>query len=179
MAIRRGKGEGSLYQRKSDGRWVGSFKPEDSSRKSVYGDTRKEAHEKLQKAMRDYQQGKLVANSKQTVRQYLEQWLEQVHHPSIRETTYHEHCILLIPTCVLRDTSKMREVGHRTEAFRIGFQLIESVTYLVNHLIERGKSQIRQVFFAHFFPYMFHRIELWTVGRLSNQSHICWNLELF
>ena len=95
MAIRRGKGEGSLYQRKSDGRWVGSFKPEDGSRKYVYGDTRKEAHEKLQKAMRDCQQGKLLANSKQTVRQYLEQWLEQAHHPSIRETTYHEHGILL------------------------------------------------------------------------------------
>src|SRR5713101_9114549 len=66
----------------------------------------------------------------------------------------------LIPTCVLRDTSKMGEVGHRTEAFRIGFQLIEYVTYLVNHLIERGKSEIRQVFFAHFFPYMFHGIQL-------------------
>jgi 2-dehydropantoate 2-reductase len=26
-----------------------------------------------------------------------------------------------IPTCVLRDASKMREVGHRTETFRIGF----------------------------------------------------------
>src|SRR5713101_3031118 len=85
----------------------------------------------------------------------------------------------LIPTCVLRDTSKMGEVGHRTEAFRIGFQLIESVTYLVNHLIERGKSEIRQVFFAHFFPYMFHGIQLWTVGRLSNQSHICRDLEIF
>src|SRR6266536_3387415 len=84
-----------------------------------------------------------------------------------------------IPTCVLRDTSKMREIGHRTEAFWIGFQLIEPVTDLVNHLIERGKSQIRQVFFAHFFPYVFDRIELWTVGRLSNQSHIGWDLEIF
>jgi hypothetical protein len=61
---------------------------------------------------------------------------------------------VLIPTCVLRDASKMREVGHRPEAFRISFQLIESITYLVNDLIERGKSQIRQVFFAHFFPDM-------------------------
>src|SRR5207247_3837024 len=85
----------------------------------------------------------------------------------------------LIPTCVLRDTSKMREVGHRTETFRISFQLIESITYLLNHLIERSKGQIRQVFFAHFFPDMFHRIELWTVGRLSNQSNIRRNLELF
>ena len=41
----------------------------------------------------------------------------------------------------------MGEVGHRTEALGIGFQLIESVTDLVNDLIERGKSQIRQVFF--------------------------------
>ncbi len=73
----------------------------------------------------------------------------------------------------------MREVGHRTEALRIGFQLIETVTYLINHLIKRGKSQIRQVFFAHFFPYMFHRIELGTVGRLSNQSDICRDLESF
>src|SRR6266700_3371399 len=85
----------------------------------------------------------------------------------------------LIPTCVLRDASKMGEVGHRTEALRIGFQLIESVTDLVDDLIERGKSQIRQVFFAHFFPHMFHRIELWTVSRLSNQSDICRDLEIF
>src|SRR5258708_10782232 len=28
-------------------------------------------------------------------------------------------CRHVIPTCVLRDTSKMGEVGHRTEAFRI------------------------------------------------------------
>src|SRR5207247_7644044 len=85
----------------------------------------------------------------------------------------------LIPTCVLRDTSKMREVGHRTETFRISFQLIESITYLLNHLIERSKGQIRQVFFAHFFPDMFHWIELLTVGMLSNPSNIRRNLELF
>ena len=73
----------------------------------------------------------------------------------------------------------MGEVGHRTETLRIGFQLIESLTYLVNHLIERGQSEIREVLFAHFFPHMFDRIELGTVGRLSNESEICWNLEIF
>jgi hypothetical protein len=62
---------------------------------------------------------------------------------------------VLIPTCILRGTSKMREVGHRPEAVRIGFQLIESLTHLINYLIERGKGQIRQVLFAHFFPDMF------------------------
>src|SRR6266567_7052286 len=95
--------------------------------------------------------------------------------PAIEETKSSCACGL-IPTRILRDTSKMGEVGHRTETFRIGFQLIESFTYLVNHLIERGKSEIRQVFFVHFFPHMFDRIKLWTVGRLSNQSHIFRNL---
>ncbi len=38
--------------------------------------------------------------------------------PALREEFPH-----LIPTCVLRDTSQMREGGHRTEALRIGFQL--------------------------------------------------------
>ncbi len=61
----------------------------------------------------------------------------------------------LIPTCVLRDTSKMGKVGHRTDALRISFQLIESIADLVYDLIERGKGQIRQVLFAHFFPDMF------------------------
>src|SRR5947209_2819451 len=57
---------------------------------------------------------------------------------------------------VLRDHSKMREVGQRTERFRVGFQLVESFTYLVNHVIKRGKSQIGQLFFAQFFPHVFH-----------------------
>ena len=73
----------------------------------------------------------------------------------------------------------MGEVGHQTEALQgIGFQLIESVTDLVNDLIERGRSQIRQVFFT-LFPDMFHRIQFRTVGRLSNQSNICRDLEIF
>ncbi len=73
----------------------------------------------------------------------------------------------------------MGEVGHRTEPFRISFQLIESLTDPVNHLIQRGKSQIRQVFFAQFFPHMFDGVELWTVGRLSTQSNSGWKPQIF
>src|SRR5258708_32847263 len=40
----------------------------------------------------------------------------------------------LIPISVLRDHSKMGEVGHRTETFRVGFQLVESTTHLVNNI---------------------------------------------
>jgi integrase len=39
---RRGRGEGSIFQRK-DGRWEASFYLEDGSRKSLYGRTQKEA----------------------------------------------------------------------------------------------------------------------------------------
>ena len=42
----------------------------------------------------------------------------------------------VIPNCVLRDISKVREVGHRTEMLRIVFQLVKSFTHLVNHLIK-------------------------------------------
>ena len=55
---------------------------------------------------------------------------------------------MLIPIRVLRDHSKMREVGQRTETLRVGFQLIQSITHLVNHGIKRGKSEIRELFFA-------------------------------
>jgi hypothetical protein len=56
--------------------------------------------------------------------------------------------LMLIPISVLRDHSKMREVSHRTETLRVVFQLIESFTHLVNHGIKRGKSEIRELFFA-------------------------------
>jgi integrase len=51
----RGRGEGSIYQRK-DGRWVASIVLEDHSRKYYYGQTRREAHEKLKKAQHEYEQ---------------------------------------------------------------------------------------------------------------------------
>ena len=42
----------------------------------------------------------------------------------------------LIPISVLRDHSKMGEVGQRTETLRVGFQLVEAITHPVNDLIK-------------------------------------------
>jgi len=72
----------------------------------------------------------------------------------------------------------MGEVGQRTEALRISFQLIESFTYLINHVIQGCKNQVRELFFAQFFPHMFYRIELGTVGRLRDESDIFRDREL-
>ncbi len=86
----RGRGEGSIYQRK-DGRWVASIVLEDHSRKYYYGETRKEAYDKLKKAQYEQQQGMLATGPQQTVKQYLEYWLEDVHKAKIRLTTYEEY----------------------------------------------------------------------------------------
>ena len=73
---RREYGDGSIYQRKSDGRFVGSFYAQDGSRKYVYGDTRAEAKKKLAEAQKQDESGTLVPVDKQTFAHYLEEWLE-------------------------------------------------------------------------------------------------------
>lgn len=95
MASRRIRGEGSVYQRKSgDGRWVGSFKVEETGkRKYVYGSTQKEALDKLKAAQREQEQGTLAIGKDQTLKDYLTYWLEKVHKPTIRVTTYARYCV--------------------------------------------------------------------------------------
>jgi integrase len=101
---RRGRGEGTVYQRK-DGRWSASFYLENRKRKTVYGNTRKEAYEKLQKALMEYRQGLLATGPRQTVKQYLEYWLEHVHKQSIRLHTY-------IKVRELLDLHILPQLGH-------------------------------------------------------------------
>src|SRR6266567_8582882 len=83
----RGQGEGTIYQR-NDGRWCASITLENRKRKSFYGKTRKEVQEKLRVALNEQKQGVLSTGPQQTMKQFLEQWLEEVHKPSIRICTY-------------------------------------------------------------------------------------------
>jgi integrase len=89
MAKQRGHGEGSIYQRK-DGRWAASLTLEGGKRKrkTFYGKTRKEVQDKLNTALHAQKQGMLVTGPQQTLKQYLEHWLEEVHRPTIRAGTY-------------------------------------------------------------------------------------------
>lgn len=80
MAKRRAHGEGSLYQRKSDGRWVGTltvgYDDEGKQRRLVvYGATQRKAREKLDKLREQYNSGTL-SETRQSVAQYLHHWLE-------------------------------------------------------------------------------------------------------
>jgi integrase len=84
---RRAKGEGSIYQRK-DGRYVAEITLEDGKRKQFYGKTQKEALEKRRKAQREQEQGTLATGPQQTVKQFLEYWLENVYKMRVRLVTY-------------------------------------------------------------------------------------------
>jgi len=85
---KRGNSEGSIY-RQRENLWAASITldtAEGHKRKYFYGKTRKEVQEKLAAAMHDRQQGTLVMTPKQTVEQFLANWLT-AHNPSVRPRT--------------------------------------------------------------------------------------------
>jgi len=79
---RRGHGEGSLYQRKSDGRWAGSFRLPGGERKTVYApkdNNRKSVALSLMKeARRKAESQSFVASNAQTVEAYLNYWITTI-----------------------------------------------------------------------------------------------------
>jgi integrase len=109
---KRGNGEGSIYFRKSDEKWVGSITLENRKRKVFYGKTRKEVQEKLKVALREQQQGTLVTTPKQTLAQFLTDWLENSQKQSVRPRTYERyeelvrlHIVPVLGRCELQKLS--------------------------------------------------------------------------
>jgi integrase len=90
MTSRRGRGEGSVFQR-ADGRWCGvidlGWVDGRRARKSVYGTTRKETHERLMAAQRAIGSGLLPAPDRMTVETYLTDWLQSAR-TTIRPSTF-------------------------------------------------------------------------------------------
>lgn len=79
---RRGNNEGSIYQRASDGLWVGAISlgyDENGQlrRRTVYGKTKREAQEKMSKLMDDYRLGRNIEVNHMTVREHFEEWLRE------------------------------------------------------------------------------------------------------
>jgi integrase len=85
MARKRGKGEGSVYQRKEDGRWIGSA-PGGYDRNGVRkrlvvsATTEAEAGKKLDRLLGQVARGKRASevDPRMTVRRFAEKWLEQL-----------------------------------------------------------------------------------------------------
>lgn len=92
---KRANGEGSIYHRKSDGRWVGSITLPDGSRKVFYGKKQSEVVEKINEALHDQRRGMLATGPNVTVQEYMEQWLEDIHKPVVKLSTYKNYQDLL------------------------------------------------------------------------------------
>ncbi len=82
---RRGHGEGSIFQRK-DGRWVAQITLENGEIKQYYRKSQQDALKVLRKAQLEQEQGRLATGPRQTVRQYLEYWLE-IHQATLKLST--------------------------------------------------------------------------------------------
>ncbi len=82
MGKLRRHGEGSIYQRESDGLWCTSVDlgiiNGKRKRKVIYGKTRKEVADKLKALHRDQAIGVKIAPEHYTVEQFLKRWLDEV-----------------------------------------------------------------------------------------------------
>lgn len=89
---RRANGEGSVYQR-GDGRWVAAVSFTDSDgrarQRTVYAKTQKEAIARKQELIKERDGGKLLAPAKETVGDFLAQWLTDVVPVKRRPATVH------------------------------------------------------------------------------------------
>ncbi len=85
---RRGRGEGAIFWRESRKRWIAELPLEDGKSKYFSGKTYAEAQKKLNKAQLEQQQGNLATGPQQTVKQFIDYWLEQIRKPHIRINTY-------------------------------------------------------------------------------------------
>ena len=83
---RRSKGEGSIFYRQDRQQWIAQLKLEGGKYKTRSANTRAQAREQLKQMQRELEQGTLVTGQKQTVRHYLEYWLE-VYGPHLRLNT--------------------------------------------------------------------------------------------
>jgi integrase len=89
---RRGRGEGSIYQR-ADGTWCGTYSAGyDANRKrirrTVFGGTKEDVTGKLARVQISKMDGTWAEPNKVRLAAYLERWLEDAAKPTIRATTY-------------------------------------------------------------------------------------------
>ena len=79
MATRRDKGEGSIYQRKSDGLWLAAYKPEGSDKtKYLSGKTEQEVKKKLREYKKEIAKGDFSQIQKISVKDYMSNWFNDV-----------------------------------------------------------------------------------------------------
>jgi integrase len=92
---RRGRGEGSIHQRR-DGTWcasltIGFDENGKQRRRSVYGPTKAKALEGLQNLQRETLNGDATESRRLTVAAYLKQWLDDSARPNLRTSSFRSY----------------------------------------------------------------------------------------
>jgi integrase len=87
----RRKGSGSVFRRpdrKGGKEWIAQIILEDGKPKQHYFKTQAEADIALNEMLYEQRRGMLATGPNQTVKQFMEYWLEEVHKPTIRVSSY-------------------------------------------------------------------------------------------
>lgn len=88
---KRGQNEGSIYKRR-DGRWAGAvtlgYVGGKLKRKTVYGRTRKQVQDRINRLLTDKQSGLPVVGERQKVSDFLTDWLENWVRPTVKPKTF-------------------------------------------------------------------------------------------
>ena len=135
---RRGHGEGSIYWRESRQRWIAELPLDTGKSKYFTGKTYAEAQRKLNQAQLELRQGVLVSGPKQTVKDFLNYWLEEVHGPALKlgsRALYRQHL----------DNHIIPELGH----IQLQKLRADQVQAFLNRLLKDGlKTTTIQTIFA-------------------------------
>lgn len=132
---RRGRGEGSITQR-ADGTWKGyvttGYGPKGAIRKYYYAKAFAEVRDKVATAQQDVRNGLPLPPERQTIRGWLETWLQEYARPGVRPTTFESYAEIvrlhLIP-----------ELGH----LRLRVLAPQDVQKLLNRKTAAGLSPRR------------------------------------
>lgn len=157
MARRRGNGDGGVYRRASDGRWVASVDlGRDGSgrrrRKTLYGATRREVVAKLRDAQQRVEAGAPAADSRVTVGPFLLSWAEHaLPATSLKVTTIENYATVtrthlvpglgrlrldqLAPSHVERLVAAKREAGLSDSTVRLVYTVLRRA---LDHAVRDG-----------------------------------------
>jgi integrase len=84
---KRGSGEGSIFQRRSDGRWVAAITMPGGRRRNFYGRSQAEALAKKADATQQLSSGLPIPPERLTLGVWLERWVKDVAEPNVRPST--------------------------------------------------------------------------------------------